>query len=119
MPPTSSPDILPDFENVCCTWSATVYAGVILARSGLLLKQSSSSRRKVVTAAVKEVAELMGNTPAVCRSVYIDPRVIDHFNDGQAIATSLHGDHNMPPPRSVAAEKAIFEMLRLETTVAA
>jgi DNA topoisomerase-1 len=36
-------------------------------------------------------AELLGNTPAVCRASYIDPRVIDHFLDGRTIS-SLRGE---------------------------
>ena len=35
---------------------------------------------------VKEVAEHLGNTPAVCRTSYIDPRVIDRFLEGVTIA---------------------------------
>jgi DNA topoisomerase IB len=100
------------------TWSATVYAGVILARKPQA-KSSSSGRRKVVAAAVKEVAERLGNTPAVCRSAYIDPRVIDHFNDGQTIASALHGHLETLPAMSSAAEQAMVEMLRLPAEVAA
>jgi DNA topoisomerase I len=70
------------------TWSATVQAGMILAREATSTR-SVSGRQRVVTAAVKEVAELLGNTPAVCRSAYIDPRVIDRFNDGQTVAGAL------------------------------
>ena len=34
---------------------------------------------------MKSVAEQLGNTPAVCRSSYIDPRVLDRFRDGVTI----------------------------------
>jgi DNA topoisomerase IB len=38
---------------------------------------------------VEEVAEYLGNTPAVCRSAYIDPRVIDRFHSGETIRPAL------------------------------
>jgi DNA topoisomerase I len=44
----------------------------------------------VVTDAVTEVSELLGNTPAVCRSSYIYPRVIDRFNEGETIEPTLY-----------------------------
>jgi len=39
----------------------------------------------VIRAAVGQVAEALGNTPAVCRSSYIDPRVLDRFREGVTI----------------------------------
>ena len=43
---------------------------------------TATSRRRVVNAAVKTVAAYLGNTPAVCRASYIDPRVIDRYQAG-------------------------------------
>jgi DNA topoisomerase-1 len=40
---------------------------------------------KAVAHAMKEVAELLGNTPAVARSAYVDPRVIEHFAEGDVV----------------------------------
>ena len=40
----------------------------------------------MVTAVVRDVADELGNTPAVCRGSYIDPRVIDLWEHGQTIA---------------------------------
>jgi hypothetical protein len=48
-----------------------------------------SARRRAVTRVVKEVADKLGNTPAVCRSSYIDPRIIDLYEDGRTIAPDL------------------------------
>jgi len=70
------------------TWNATVLAAVALAVSG----QSSTSktaRKRAITRAVKEVAHYLGNTPAVCRASYIDPRVFDRFQDGITIGGVL------------------------------
>jgi len=47
---------------------------------------SVTSRTRVVSAVVKDVADALGNTPAVCPASYVDPRVIDRFLDGETIA---------------------------------
>jgi DNA topoisomerase IB len=65
---------------------------------------------------VKEVSEYLGNTPAVCRSSYIDPRVIDLYDDGFTIATSLErlgadGDFGQPATHGTV-EAAVLRLLR-------
>jgi DNA topoisomerase I len=94
------------------TWSATVQAGRILAREATSTR-SVTGRQRVVTAAVKEVAELLGNTPAVCRSAYIDPRVIDRFNDGRTIAGALErvGRGASWTARQLVLEAAVIDLI--------
>jgi DNA topoisomerase IB len=70
------------------TWHATVLCAVALAVSDVV-PASENARKRAVTRAVKEVAHYLGNTPAVCRSSYIDPRVIDLYNDGVTIRGDL------------------------------
>ena len=70
------------------TWHATVLCAVALAVS-VDAPDSESARKRAVTRAVKEVAHYLGNTPTVCRASYIDPRVIDHYNDGVTIRADL------------------------------
>jgi DNA topoisomerase I len=65
------------------TWGATVFAAVALAVSPA--RETTTARRRAVTRAVKEVAQQIGNTPAVARASYIDPRVIDRYLDGLVI----------------------------------
>ena len=60
------------------TWNATVLAAVALAVSGQA-SAGQTARKRAETRAVKEVAHYLGNTPAVCRASYIDPRVFDRF----------------------------------------
>ena len=67
------------------TWSATVLAAVALAVSSAV--RSESGRKRAVARAMQEVSRYLGNTPAVCRSSYVDPRVIDRYT---ANATVLH-----------------------------
>jgi len=46
---------------------------------------SKAAAKRAISAAVDRVAEVLGNTPAVCRRSYIDPRVIERFREGEAI----------------------------------
>jgi DNA topoisomerase IB len=70
------------------TWHATVLMAVALAVSKHV-PQTESARKRAVSRAVTEVAQYLGNTPAVCRSSYIDPRVVDLFYDGITIYPAL------------------------------
>lgn len=67
------------------TWSGTVNTAIELALAAPPPK-SGRARRRAVAAAVKATAEHLGNTPSVCRSSYIDPRVLDLFDEGRTIA---------------------------------
>jgi Eukaryotic DNA topoisomerase I, catalytic core len=69
------------------TWHATVLAAVGLAVS--LRAESDSARKRAVARVLREVAHYLGNTPAVARASYIDPRVIDRYQDGATIARIL------------------------------
>ncbi|HWV86250.1 MAG TPA: DNA topoisomerase IB [Capillimicrobium sp.] len=70
------------------TWGATVLAAVAVAVSGGAA-ETKTARRRAVVRAVKEVAFYLGNTPAVARASYIDPRVFDRYQDGLTIAGVL------------------------------
>lgn len=65
------------------TWHGTVLAAVELAQLGKQARKGGTET--AIREAVKRVAEQLGNTPAVCRSSYIDPRVLDRFRDGMTI----------------------------------
>jgi DNA topoisomerase I len=69
------------------TWSATVLAAVALG--AMPLPDTKTARRRRINDAVKGVAAFMGNTPAVCRASYIDPRVFDRYLGGGTIASAL------------------------------
>jgi DNA topoisomerase-1 len=58
-------------------------AAIALARSGP--KRSPSAQDRAIAAAVRHTAELLGNTPAVARSSYIDPRLLDLYRAGVTI----------------------------------
>jgi len=69
------------------TWGATVLAAVGLAVSQV--PDSKTARQRAMTRVVKEVAHYLGNTPAVARASYIDPRTFDRYRDGITIAGTL------------------------------
>ncbi len=48
-----------------------------------------TSRKRATNRVVKEVAHYLGNTPAVCRASYIDPRVFDAYRAGVTIGNVL------------------------------
>jgi DNA topoisomerase I len=65
------------------TWHGTVLAAVELA--GEEKSRSEAAAKRAIKRAVDGVSEALGNTPAVCRASYIDPRVIDRYRDGVTI----------------------------------
>jgi DNA topoisomerase-1 len=66
------------------TWGATVLAAVALAVSEEAAA-TKTGRKRAITRAIKEVAYYLGNTPAIARASYIDPRVFDRYREGKAI----------------------------------
>jgi DNA topoisomerase IB len=84
------------------TWHATLRTSCALAEAGP--ERSESKRKKVVAAVMREVAELLGNTPAVARASYVHPRVIDLYHDG-TVAKIGSG-----APDEVA-ERAVLDLL--------
>ncbi|MCW3038416.1 MAG: topoisomerase [Solirubrobacterales bacterium] len=70
------------------TWHATVLAAVAVSVAAVD-PEKVTARKRVITHAVKEVARHLGNTPAVCRSSYIDPRVFDKYAAGETIRDTV------------------------------
>ncbi|MFJ5534768.1 DNA topoisomerase IB [Streptomyces sp. NPDC093261] len=97
------------------TWHATVLVSVALAVSEPAAR-GETRRRRAVARAVKEVARYLGNTPAVCRSSYINPRVIELFEEGITLARCLDrlGEEAAfgVPATQGAIERAVLYMIR-------
>jgi DNA topoisomerase IB len=91
------------------TWHATVLTAALLASEEAGIT-SVTSRTRVVSSVVKEVAEALGNTPAVCRRSYVDPRVIDRFLNGETIALPRGRDLADDRVRA-AVEAAVLDLL--------
>ena len=94
------------------TWNATVLAAVALAVSGEAAG-STTARKRAITRAIKEVAHYLGNTPAVCRASYIDPRVFDRYRDGKTIAHALPlaAEDGDTPAIQGPIEEAVLELV--------
>jgi DNA topoisomerase IB len=92
------------------TWHATVLAAAALAESDEP-GDSKASRRRAVKAMLAEVSDFLGNTPAIARSSYVDPRVIDLYEDGVTIAAATRRRHRDPDRRQAALESAVRRML--------
>ena len=95
------------------TWNATVLASVALAVSGSAATRSKTARKRAVTRAVKEVSHYLGNTPAVCRASYIDPRVFDRFDAGLTIGGVMHeiGDTSDMGSLHGRVEDAVLDLI--------
>ena len=95
------------------TWHATVLAAVALAVSGRAAA-TKTARKRAIARAIQEVAHYLGNTPAVCRASYIDPRVFDRYNAGVTIGGALErlGDVDFGQPATQGAtEEAVLDLL--------
>jgi DNA topoisomerase I len=102
------------------TWNGTVIAAVALAVSGRAAA-SKTARKRAVARAVQEVAYYLGNTPAVCRASYIDPRVFDRYSDGVTIGGAFDelGDVSLGQPAiQGAVERAVLDLLEEESSAA-
>jgi DNA topoisomerase-1 len=94
------------------TWGATVLAALALAVSEAA-PDTKTGQKRAITRAVKEVAMYLGNTPAVARSSYIDPRLFDRFRDGRTIdhaLTRMAGEDDAPATQG-PVEDAVLALL--------
>ena len=93
------------------TWNATVLAAVALA--GAEQTRGRAARERTVRRAIETVAAYLGNTPAVCRASYVDPRVIDRFQAGVTIAETIGqvGPDLGRPSVRARVEGAVLELL--------
>ena len=74
------------------TWAGTVAASMALLE--FLEIDDEAGRKKAIVSAIEEVAEALGNTPAVCRACYVHPDLIEAYLDGtmiDALATRARG----------------------------
>jgi DNA topoisomerase-1 len=65
------------------TWGGTLLAAIALAERGPVEK--ATEQKRAVAAVMRRVAEKLGNTPAVTRSSYVSPAVVEQYLDGRTI----------------------------------
>lgn len=93
------------------TWHGTVLAAAAFAAA----KEPTSPTRvkKEASAVMKEVAAELGNTPAVARKSYVDPRVVDGYAHGMTISSAVKRAAKSPPDEGQAIlEKATRTLIR-------
>jgi len=67
------------------TWAGTLH--VLVALRSRKLRASLAARKRELAEVIRNVAAILGNTPAVCRAGYVHPAVIESFERGTLHAT--------------------------------
>src|SRR5688572_28959081 len=67
------------------TWAGTLVCACALAKAGCEIIEKPTVRKRKIVEAIRATAEALGNTPAVCRSSYICPEIINSFETGKVI----------------------------------
>jgi DNA topoisomerase-1 len=96
------------------TWAGTLICANVLARVAAEVVDGVTDRRKLLTAAVKETAEQLGNTPAVCKSSYIWPSILSSAYKGEVLAAHIPTVEELitcAGRKRSACEKALLELL--------
>lgn len=88
------------------TWAGTVLAAQALLAIDAEMGETPDPAARNVVRAVEEVARSLGNTPAVCRSCYIHPQVLDAYLDGSLAKLAVPGTGLRD------AEQFVLELLR-------
>jgi DNA topoisomerase-1 len=96
------------------TWAGTLVCAVALAREdgSEMPLQKKTAKNKRIVAAIKETSEVLGNTPAVCRSSYVCPEVISAFEKGQVIGNHASSLENLIGYRGYGLQKAEQALLK-------
>jgi len=94
------------------TWHGTVLAAAAFADAKE--PSSKSAAKRAAAGVMKEVSEELGNTPAVARASYVDPRVVDGYGQGMTIASAVKRASKSTKPDEAQAilEKATRTLIR-------
>jgi DNA topoisomerase IB len=93
-----------------------VLAAVVLAESAARgVPASQRSRARAINAALDVVAEHLGNTRAVARASYVDPRVLEHYAEGRTILAAVRraGTFDLLDEQvRIRLERALLRLMR-------
>ena len=92
------------------TWGGTVLAAIALSKQEEF--QTKKEAKANIKTAICAVAELLGNTPAVCRKCYVHPVIVEAYLKRTRIA-GLNGTKTLEPPNLRGAERAVLKFLRV------
>lgn len=93
------------------TWAGTLVCACALALDDGEIPQSATGIKKKIVAAIKQTSEILGNTPAVCRSSYVCPEIINAFEKGRVINSCASID-NLIAFRGSGLHKAERALIR-------
>jgi DNA topoisomerase-1 len=91
------------------------WAGTLLTAIGLSVQPKFENKKQAkanIKNAVSAAAEILGNTPAVCRKCYVHPAVIEAYLNGRSIAGLTSACKSSGRWDLRAAEKAVLKFLR-------
>lgn len=95
------------------TWGGTLLAVSALLSSELSAKETKPEMARTMRRVVDEVADRLGNTPAVTKSSYIDPRVFETYNDGVTMPKLKRAMSRMRPRQYLSVEEqCVLKVLR-------
>ncbi|HEV3486562.1 MAG TPA: hypothetical protein VG106_14220, partial [Vicinamibacterales bacterium] len=94
------------------TWAGTLLCSIALAMQGQ--GASKAERKRRMRKAINVTAEQLGNTPAVCRSSYICPRLVEEYMEGKPFEMLRKTRKGSPVARSGLSmeERALLKFLR-------
>jgi len=95
------------------TWGGTLTAAIAFAEHGLV--DDAKEGRRVIAAVMRSVGERLGNTPAVARSSYVSPAVVEQYLDGRTIADFRPAHLRIVKARDIgldAEEQALVSLVR-------
>jgi DNA topoisomerase IB len=91
------------------TWGATLHAIILLTCTPLPEPLSERACKRAILGVIREVAQNLRNTPAVCRKSYINPAVFTTWRSGK-IHAAFEGGLKLSAPRK--AEMQVLQFLR-------
>jgi DNA topoisomerase-1 len=94
------------------TWHGTVLAAAAFVDADPPVDPKVIKR--VESSVMKEVSEALGNTPAVARASYVDPRVVKAYEEGTTIAPAVRRAErtNRPDERQAILERGTARLIR-------
>ena len=92
------------------TWGGTVHGAKALRDIGPADSEKQSDRHLVEM--VKEVAQKLGNTPAVCRQYYIHPAISETYRSGALLGNWARYARRKPIPGLDADENVVLHLLK-------
>ena len=94
------------------TWGGTLLATSAVIEEELAEDATKTAKKRVISQVVQRVAKRLGNTPAIARASYIDPRVFVAFEEGVSLDKVRRAMNTMRPKRYMSIdEQCVLQLL--------